>query len=152
RLGLLARVPGREMDARREARGDRGGHVRHPAADRLPAPARTVTRDLRALFEPSSVAVLGASNDPLKYGNWLARGALEGEHRRSVYLVNRAGGEVLGRPAFRSLADLPAPAELVAVAVPAASFEQAVEDSLEAGARALVAITAGLGESGPEGA
>ena len=40
RLGLLARVPGREVDARREARGDRGGHVGHPAAHHLPASAR----------------------------------------------------------------------------------------------------------------
>ena len=110
-----------------------------------------MTRDLRALFDPSSVAVLGASNDPSKYGNWLARGALEGEHRRSVYLVNRNGGEVLGRRAYASLAELPEPPELVAVAVPAASFERAVDDALEVGARALVAITAGLGESGAEG-
>jgi alkylation response protein AidB-like acyl-CoA dehydrogenase len=35
RVGLLARVPGREVDARREARGDRGGHVRHPAPRHL---------------------------------------------------------------------------------------------------------------------
>jgi acyl-CoA synthetase (NDP forming) len=110
-----------------------------------------VTRDLRALFDPSSVAVLGASNDPSKYGNWLARGALEGEHRRAVYLVNRNGGEVLGRRAYASLAELPEPPELVAVAVPAASFDRAVDDALAAGARALVAITAGLGESGAEG-
>ena len=35
RLGLLARVPGREVDARRQARGDRGGHVGHPAPGHL---------------------------------------------------------------------------------------------------------------------
>jgi acetate---CoA ligase (ADP-forming) len=110
-----------------------------------------VTRDLRSLFDPSSVAVVGASNDPSKYGNWLARGALEGEHRRAVYLVNRNGGEVLGRHAYASLAELPEPPELVAVAVPSASFEQAVDDALDVGARALVAITAGLGETGADG-
>jgi acetate---CoA ligase (ADP-forming) len=33
-------------------------------------------RDLRALFAPSSVAVVGASDDPVKWGNWIARGAL----------------------------------------------------------------------------
>ena len=41
RLGLLARVPGREVDARRQARGDRGGHLRHPAPGHLPrSPAK----------------------------------------------------------------------------------------------------------------
>ena len=61
-------------------------------------------RDLRALFEPSSVAILGASNDPAKWGHWLARGALKGNGRRPVYLVNRNGGEILGQTAYPSLA------------------------------------------------
>ena len=63
-----------------------------------------MARDLTPLFDPRSVAIMGASNDPAKWGNWLARGALKGEGRRPVYLVNRNGGEVLGRPAYRSLA------------------------------------------------
>jgi acyl-CoA synthetase (NDP forming) len=106
-------------------------------------------RDLRPLFEPRSLAIVGASNDRAKWGNWLARGALRGEDRRRVFLVNRGGGEILGRPAFRSVAELPEPPELVVIAVPAAGFEDTVDASLAAGARALVGITAGLGESGP---
>jgi acyl-CoA synthetase (NDP forming) len=106
---------------------------------------------LRCLFDPRSVAVVGASNDPAKWGQWLARGALAGEHRRAVYLVNRSGGEVLGRPAYRSLDELPGSPELVALAVPAASFEDTVDAALAAGAGAIVAISAGLGESGDEG-
>jgi acetate---CoA ligase (ADP-forming) len=110
-----------------------------------------VTRDLRALFDPRTVAVVGASNDPGKWGHWLARGALRGEERRSVFLVNRNGSEVLGRQTFRSLADLPDAPDLVVLSVPAAGFEEAVESSLAAGARAIVVISAGLGESGPDG-
>jgi acetate---CoA ligase (ADP-forming) len=108
-------------------------------------------RDLGPLFEPRSVAVVGASNDPAKWGQWLARGAVRGEHRRAVYLVNRSGGEVLGRRAYRSLAELPEAPELVVLGVPAAAFEEMVDASLAAGARAIVAIAAGLGESGEEG-
>jgi acetate---CoA ligase (ADP-forming) len=110
-----------------------------------------VSRDLRSLFDPRSVAVVGASGDPTKWGHWLAAGALAGEHRRSVYLINRRGGEVLGRRAYASLAELPEAPELVVLSVPVGAFERAVEESLEAGARALVGITAGLGESGEEG-
>ena len=105
-------------------------------------------RDLQPLFDPRSVAILGASNDPAKWGNWLARGAMRGAHRRPVYLVNRNGGEVLGERAYASVGDLPEAPELVVIAVPAAAFEQAVDDALAAGARALVGITSGLGESG----
>jgi len=83
------------------------------------AMAARTGRDLRPLFEPRSVAVVGASNDPSKWGQWLARGALLGEHRRGVSLVNRSGGDVLGRPSYRSLEELPEPPELVVLAVPA---------------------------------
>jgi len=114
----------------------------------MSSPAR---RDLRALFDPRSVAVVGASDDPAKWGQWLARGAVQGDHRRAVYLVNRAGGEVLGRPAHRSLEELPEAPELVVLAVPAAAFEETVDASLAAGARAIVVIAAGLGESSEEG-
>jgi acyl-CoA synthetase (NDP forming) len=110
-----------------------------------------VTRDLRPLFAPASVAVVGASSDPAKWGHALARGALAGEARRTVYLVNRRGGEILGRPAHASLAELPGPAELVVLAVPAAEFDDAVDGALAAGARAIVAITAGLGERDEDG-
>ena len=103
-------------------------------------------RDLRPLFDPRSVAVLGASSDPAKWGQWIAAGALRGAHRRDVWLVNRKGGEILGREAYRSLDELPGAPELVVISLPAAAFEEAVDASLAAGARAIVAITAGLGE------
>ena len=103
-------------------------------------------RDLRPLFDPRSVAVLGASNDPAKWGQWIAEGALRGAHRRDVWLVNRGGGEILGQATFRSLGELPGVPEVVVVALPEAAFEDAVDAALEAGARAIVVITAGLGE------
>jgi len=110
-----------------------------------------LTRDLRPLFDPRSVAILGASSDPAKWGNRLALGALRGEGRRAVYLVNRNGGEILERRAYPSLFELPEPPELVVVTVPETGFEEAVEASLDAGAKALVGITTGLGETGAEG-
>jgi acyl-CoA synthetase (NDP forming) len=110
----------------------------------------TPSPDVPALFAPSSVAVVGASDDPVKWGHWLALRALRGEHRRTVHLVNRRGGEVLGRPALRSLAQLPEPVELAVLAVPAASLEGAVAESIAAGARAIVAIT-GSAEDGDAG-
>ena len=80
-----------------------------------------MTRDLQPLFAPASVAVVGASADPRKWGNWLASRALRGEHRRTVHLVNHRGGEVLGRETYRSLLDLEAPVDLVLVTVPEAA-------------------------------
>jgi acyl-CoA synthetase (NDP forming) len=116
----------------------------------VPAKAGT-KRDLRPLFDPRSVAIVGASGTAGKWGNWLARVALNGEHRRSVYLVNRSGHAALGRPTYRSLRELPEPVEMVVIAIGAPGFEAAVDEALAAGAKAIVAITAGLGESSAEG-
>jgi acyl-CoA synthetase (NDP forming) len=104
-------------------------------------------RNLASLFEPASVAVLGASDTAGKWGNLLAQTVVGGEHRRQVFLVNRRGGEVLGRRAYRSLSELPCPPELVLIAVPEQAFESAVDDALAAGAQAIVGIVAGLGEA-----
>ncbi|MDX6560892.1 MAG: hypothetical protein QOD65_706, partial [Gaiellales bacterium] len=111
----------------------------------------TAARDLEPLFAPRSVAVLGASTDPSKWGNWLARNALRGAHRRPVHLINRRGGEIDGHPLIASLAGAGGQVETVVVSVPEAGLEQAVEESLAQGARALIVITAGLAEKGEPG-
>ena len=104
---------------------------------------------LEALFAPSSVAVIGASDDIRKWGNWLAKGALAGPV--PVHLVNARADVVLGRPAVPSLTSAGLSCDLAVIAVPAVAFESAVDDALAAGARAIVGISAGLGESGAEG-
>ena len=59
---------------------------------------------------------------------------------------------MLGRPTFPSVASLPEPPDLVIVAVQAPAFEEVVDDALSAGARAIVVLSAGLGETGEDGA
>jgi acyl-CoA synthetase (NDP forming) len=108
-------------------------------------------RDLAALFDPRSVAVIGASEDPAKWGHQVAAQLLAAPGDRVVHLVNRRGVQILGRATVPSLREA-GQVDLVAICVPAAGFLEAVDDALAAGARALVAITAGLGEAGPEGA
>ncbi|MGW7528325.1 acetate--CoA ligase family protein [Streptomyces sp. NPDC054783] len=108
-------------------------------------------RDLSALFDPVSVAVVGASDDPAKYGHAIAAQALRANGRRPVHLVNRRGGTVLGRTAATSLVAIGEPVDLAVVSVPAGGFEDAVEEALRCGARAIVAITAGFAETGDAG-
>ncbi|HEY1512467.1 MAG TPA: acetate--CoA ligase family protein [Gaiellaceae bacterium] len=105
-----------------------------------------MNRDLRPLFEPRSLAIVGVSADPGKWGYWFARDAARGAHRRTVHLIGRSGGELHGLPVLPSLAELPEPPELVVLSVPAAGLEEAVDASLAAGAKAIVAVAAGVGE------
>ena len=111
----------------------------------------TARRDLAALFSPRSVAVVGASGDRSKWGGDLTARLLRAPAGRRIFLVNRKGGEIQGLPAHTSLRDVDAPVDLVFLAVPAAGFDAAVDDALAVGAKALVVVTAGLGELGAEG-
>src|ERR1700749_3337438 len=106
------------------------------------------SRPIDVLFDPASVAVVGASEDPRKWGNWLAQGALRGETHRPAYLVNHRTPTILGRRAYRSVGELPQAPELVVIAVPGPAIAATVDDALSAGARALVIISAGAGGDG----
>jgi acetate---CoA ligase (ADP-forming) len=94
-----------------------------------------------SLFNPSSVAVIGASENKSKWGYWLAKGALSGRHRRQVTLVNRTGGAIDGVPFVPTLNTT---IDLAVISVPAPGFVDAVAASLEAGASAVVGVTAGV--------
>ncbi|WP_396900196.1 CoA-binding protein, partial [Mycolicibacterium sp.] len=100
--------------------------------------------DLSVFSDPRSVAVVGASSDPAKWGYWLASGALVGSARRTVHFVNSRAGEVLGQPCVPSLLDLPEAPELVALCVPAAHVDTVVDQGLQRGVRGFLGITGGV--------
>jgi acyl-CoA synthetase (NDP forming) len=104
----------------------------------------TAEAPLTALFDPRSVAVVGASDNPEKWGYWLAKGALSGRGRRAVHLVNRRGGSVDGVPFRSGLHDLPDAPEHVVVAVPSPFVRPVVTEGLAAGARCFTVITSGI--------
>jgi acetate---CoA ligase (ADP-forming) len=111
----------------------------------------TGRRNLEVLFDPDSVAIVGASDDESKWGNWLSSQALRMRERRRVHLVNMRGATVLGEHTHRRLGDVGQPIDLAVIAVPPAAFEQAVAEALDAGAQVIIAITAGFGDRDEEG-
>lgn len=110
--------------------------------------------ELSVFSDPRSVAVVGASADPAKWGYWLARGALRGRDRRTVHLVNAKGAVIDGVPSVRSLIDLDEAPELVVLCAPAATVPAVVDQALAMGVKGFLGITAGLdtatGEPGLE--
>ncbi|MBK3573621.1 acetate--CoA ligase family protein [Streptomyces sp. MBT65] len=99
----------------------------------------------QAFVDPSSVAVVGATEDRAKWGYWLATGALAGADRRQVWLVNRRAAHVLGQPCHATVGELPGTPDLVVVGVPPEHVLPVVRDALAKGCRAFLAITTGLG-------
>lgn len=101
-----------------------------------------MTEPLAVFSNPRSVAVVGASADPAKWGYWIARGALRGAHRRDVHLVNAGGAVIDGHPTVRRLSDLEVAPELVVLCVPARSVPAVVDEALAIGVKGFLGITA----------
>ncbi len=107
---------------------------------------------LHGLFNPRSIAVVGASDRPDSIGartldNLLVHSRFEGE----IWLVSTSKAELFGRKTWPSVESLPATPELAVVVVPAAAAMSVLEQCAARGVRFAVVLTSGFGETGPEG-
>ncbi|MBW8793429.1 MAG: GNAT family N-acetyltransferase [Streptomyces sp.] len=110
-----------------------------------------VRRSLRPLLEPRSVAVIGANRGPLTIGHEIVANLLRGGFGGSVFPVNPRAEQVAGVRAYPRVRDLPEPPDLALVAVRAEAVPAVVRECAEAGARAVVVVSTGFGETGAEG-
>ncbi|MCL5734721.1 MAG: acetate--CoA ligase family protein [Actinobacteria bacterium] len=106
---------------------------------------------LHSLVAPRSVAVVGASSDTAKWGGMLIANLRLGCFPGPIYPVNPKGGEIMGLPVHKSIAELPETPELVIVAVAAPLVKDAMEECGRKGVSAVVVVSAGFSELGPEG-
>ena len=113
---------------------------------------KTENQALEALFEPKSIAIVGASEDASRMGGGLIMRFLDlHEFSGTVYPVNPKYESVNGLTCFPSLADIPDSVDLAVLSVPAKIVRQTVE-ALEPGhVKCFLIITSGFGELGEEG-
>ncbi|WNV74011.1 bifunctional GNAT family N-acetyltransferase/acetate--CoA ligase family protein [Geodermatophilus sp. DSM 44513] len=112
---------------------------------------RSESRSIARLLTPSSVAVVGASNDDGKIGNAVLRHLLDLGFEGPVYPVNPGTRHVRGVPAYAGIEDVPDDVDLAVLAVPADEVAGVVEACRRKRVHGLVVISGGFGESGPEG-
>jgi acyl-CoA synthetase (NDP forming) len=105
---------------------------------------------MRALFTPKSIALVGAS-DKSGWSRSIFGNLKDHRFPGEVYLVNPRADEVHGVRAFPSLADIGAPVDVVYVMVPTNAVLQVIKDGAALGIRSFVVLTAGFGETGPQG-
>jgi acetate---CoA ligase (ADP-forming) len=103
---------------------------------------------IRSLFEPQSVAVIGASAKPGKIGFSVVRNIVEGGFHGKVFPVNPQGGEILGRPVSKSVAAIGEPVDVASIIVPAKLTFDAVRDCADNGVKNIQIITSGFSEIG----
>ncbi|MEU8233187.1 GNAT family N-acetyltransferase [Actinoplanes sp. NPDC048967] len=106
---------------------------------------------LRAIFSPTAVAVVGAGHRSGGVGRETLLALRAYGFTGRLYAVNRAGTPVDDIPAHRSVRELPAPIDLLVVAVPADQVPAVLADAGSIGVRGVVVLSAGFGEDGPQG-
>lgn len=106
---------------------------------------------MRPIFEPKSIAVIGASRRAGSIGNLIVKNLRENGFSGALYAINPNAREIESVPAFPSLREVPGPVELAIVSVPAREVEAVIDECIDKDVSALVVITAGFGETGAAG-
>ncbi len=112
---------------------------------------RAISRSLRPLLAPASVAVIGASRRNGAAGHEVVRSLLGSDFTGRIYPVNPKARSVCGVPTYGSVGEVPEHVDLAVVAVPAAAVPGVVQECAEAGVGSLAVISSGFAETGPEG-
>ncbi len=104
-----------------------------------------------SIFQPRSLAVVGVSQDPQKWGFHILFNVLKGGYRGRVFGVNPRGSEILGVRIFPTIGQIPEPVDLALLVVPPSDILNTIKDCGGKGIRAVIVITAGFGELGQQG-
>ena len=108
--------------------------------------------NLDYLFNPGSVAFVGATQAKVKWGFIVFNNLVAGGYEGNVYPVNPRHDELLGMKCYPSVRDIPYDVDLAVFTVPASAVLPAMADCIAKGVKAGLVITAGFGELGKEGA
>ncbi len=112
---------------------------------------KAAAASMARLFEPRSVAIIGASRERGKIGAEILHNVVSAGFRGPVYPINPSAAEIEGVRCFKRLADVPEAVDLAIISVPAAAVPAALDDCAAKGVKGVVVITAGFSETGEEG-
>ncbi len=107
--------------------------------------------DLEPFFRPKSVAVVGASREPRKFGHVILKNFVESEFNGKAYPVNPAAENILGIRAYPSVKEVPGELDLAVVAVPAPIVPSVIDECLSKKVKAAIIISGGFREIGKKG-
>ncbi len=108
-------------------------------------------REIGKMFNPKSIAFIGASAQLGKWGNMLMTNVLAGGYEGDIYLVNPKATEIAGRKVYKTIGDVPGPVDLAIVTVPAIQSLALIPALKAKGIKYMLLISSGFGEVGPEG-
>ena len=110
-----------------------------------------VTSNLDRIFNPKSVAIVGASDEEGTVGYAVMKNFTEIEYEGKVYPVNIRKTEIFGIKTYQDVEQIPEPVDLAVIATPSKTVPDIVEQCGRAGIKGLIIISAGFKEIGSEG-
>jgi acyl-CoA synthetase (NDP forming) len=110
-----------------------------------------MSSDLKNLFQPESIAIIGASQDEQKSGGMFISSLLKDGYRGTIYPINRKEPEIMSLRSYPSVLDVPGKIDLAVIAIPAPSVPQAIAECAEKGVQFAVVHSVGFSELGAEG-
>ena len=116
---------------------------------------KTLYIDLNVLgscYYPKSIAFIGASATPGKWGHMLLTNTLSQNYKGKVYLVNPRGGKIIGRRVYKSITQIEEDIELAVVTIPAHQVIDLIPDFKKKHVKGILLITSGFREVGKQGA
>ena len=108
-------------------------------------------RNLEALFQPASVAIIGASDRAGSVGAVVLRNLKRGGFRGPIWPVNHRHASIDGAPAWRDVASLPQAPDLAVICTPAGTVPELITALGRKGTRAAIVVGAGLKQPASEG-
>jgi len=106
---------------------------------------------VRKILFPRSVAVVGASREIGSVGWKVFHNLLYGDFTGTIFPVNPRATSVGGVLCYPSVSEVPGDVDLAVIVVPAPRVLEVIDQCGKKGVRGLVIISAGFGETGPEG-
>ncbi len=106
---------------------------------------------LELFFDPKSVAVVGAARQKGKVGREIVAGLVKGEFPGDIFPVNPNADEVEGLKCYPSLKEIGSTPDLAVIVVPPTFVADVMTQCGQVGVKAVIIITAGFKEIGPEG-
>ncbi len=107
---------------------------------------------LRSLFEPQSVAVIGASDREDSVGHFLFKNILNSGYQGRLYAINPGHDTVQGQIAHKSIEEIGARVELAIIATSPTTVPEIVEQCGRSGIKNVIIVSAGFSETGHSGA
>lgn len=107
--------------------------------------------NLKYLFHPRTIAVIGASREPTKLGSLVLQNLVRGGFKGKIYPVNPHGDRILKLRCYPSVFDIPRLVDVAVIVVPSAAVSPVIDDCVRKKVKFAIIISAGFAETGQEG-